>query len=154
AVTFGPGSRCLASASRDGTVKLWDPVQGTLIRTFTGNTPSQDFANAFFCLAVSPDGTRIAAAGADQQVWVWSVSTGTVLARLAGHERSIWGLAFSPDGSRLASAGADRVAKVWDLATGKLTWTLSGHSGAVLGVGFSPDGSQLATSSEDRTVRI
>jgi WD40 repeat protein/serine/threonine protein kinase len=153
-VAYGPGGRFLASASRDGTVKLWDPVQGSLIRTLTGNTETRGFANALFCLAISPDGSRIAAAGADEQVWVWNASNGTVLAHLAGHGRSIWGLAFSPDGSRIASAGADRVAKVWDLATGNLTWTVSGHLGAVLGVAFSPDGSQLATASEDRTVRI
>jgi WD40 repeat protein/serine/threonine protein kinase len=153
-VAFGPGGRFLASASRDGTVKLWDPVEGSLLRTLTGDPQSREFANALFCLAISPDGTRIAAAGADQQVWVWDASTGTVQARLAGHDRSIWGLAFSPFESRIASAGADGVAKVWDLATRNLTRTLYGHSGPVLGVAFSPDGSQLATASVDRTVRI
>jgi WD40 repeat protein/serine/threonine protein kinase len=154
AVAFGPEGRYLASASRDGTVKIWDPAQGSVVRTLPGDPPSREFANAFFCLAISPDGTRIAAAGADQHVWVWDASTGAVLARLAGHDRAIWGLAFSPDESRIASAGADGVAKVWDLATGNLTTTLSGHVGPVLAVAFSPDGSQLATSSVDRTVRI
>jgi WD40 repeat protein/serine/threonine protein kinase len=154
AVAFGPGGRLLASASRDGTVKLWDPVQGILIRTLAGDPPSREFGNALFCLAISPDGTRIAAAGADQQVWIWNASTGTVHARLAGHDRPIWGLAFSPDESLIASAGADGVAKIWDLATGSLTRTLSGHVGPVVGIAFSPDGSQLATASVDRTVRI
>jgi WD40 repeat protein/serine/threonine protein kinase len=154
AVAFGPKGRFLASASRDGTVKLWNPDQGSLMRTLSGGPPSREFGNALFCVAINPDGTRIAASGADQHVWVWDALTGFVVARLAGHDRAIWGVAFSPDGSRIASAGADGVAKVWDLATSNLTKTLSGHLGPVLAVAFSPDGLQLATSSVDRTVRI
>src|SRR5688500_6364590 len=54
AVAFSPDGRTLASASGDGSVKLWDRDTGVLLRTFTGHRKE------VMTLAYSADGSVIA----------------------------------------------------------------------------------------------
>ena len=84
-------------------------------------------------VSVSPDGKRLATAGADGIARLWDAATGKLLATFAGHGAAVWGAVFSPDGARLATASEDKTVKVWDAATGKVLRTLTGHSDAVHG---------------------
>jgi WD40 repeat protein len=63
-VAFGPDGTRLATASQDGTAKVWDAATG-----------------------VSPDGTRLAAAGTSEGTLaqVWDVVTGQEILTLKGH---------------------------------------------------------------------
>jgi WD40 repeat protein len=146
-VAFGPDGQTLASASEDGTVKVWDPGTGTVIRTLMGHT------GAVASVAFSRDG-RLASSGEDHTVKVWDPTTGTVIRTLRGHSDAVISVAFSPDGSRLASAGRDKTVKVWDAGSGEVTLSLEGHNDAVARVAFRPDGRRLASASEDHTVKV
>jgi WD40 repeat protein len=64
-VAFAPNGRMLASASEDGTAKLWSLETGELLATYVGHVgPVRG-------LAFLPDG-RLATAGDDRTVRVWN----------------------------------------------------------------------------------
>jgi WD40 repeat protein/mono/diheme cytochrome c family protein len=71
-------------------------------------------------LAWSPDGSRIAVAGAAPEVNVYNADTGTRVSACTGHSAGIYSVAFSPDGATLATAGFDGTVRLYDPATGML----------------------------------
>jgi hypothetical protein len=66
-------------------------------------------------VAFSPDGKRIATAGADGVARVWDAETGQGWITLTGHQGPIYQVVFSPDGERLATTSGDGTARVWPL---------------------------------------
>ena len=62
---------------------------------------------AIFALDWSPDGTRLAVAGAGSSVIIFDADTGAPLASCQGHTAGIYAVAFSPDSARLATGGFD-----------------------------------------------
>ena len=144
-VAFSPDGCRLASANRDGTVRVWNTATNQELLTLKTHT------GPAWSVAFSPDGRRLASAGQDGTVRMCDVATGQ-LVTLGTHAGQVWCVAFSQDG-RLASAGQDGIVQVWNTATGQKLPTLEGHTGDVFGVAFSPDG-RLASAGKDRTVRV
>lgn len=140
----------LASASQDGTLRLWHAPPAdealTLRNGFRAN------AN---CLFFSPVGARLATHGSGVQLW--NAVTGREVFRLSGLSGVITkgaSLSFSPNAQRLATAHDNNTADIWDADTGGHVVSLKGHTNTVTGVAFSSDGTRLATSSLDKTVKI
>jgi WD40 repeat protein len=107
-----------------------------------------------FSVAFSPDGERLASAGADGTIRVRNSRTGEVLQTLnANTDFVAYSVAFHPGGHHLAAAGADprvKQVKVWDLTTEKVVFARPGSvdtTGRAHGVAFSPDGRRLASGS-------
>ena len=71
-------------------------------------------------LAWSPDGRRIAVAGAAPEVNVYNADSGALVASCAGHSAGIYSVAFSPDSATLATGGFDGTVRLYDAATGML----------------------------------
>jgi WD40 repeat protein/thiol-disulfide isomerase/thioredoxin len=105
----------------------------------------QGHPSAVDSVCYSPDGRRLASAGAfpDNTLKVWDTQSWKEQLSIKGGGSAC--VCFSPDGRRLASAGAlpDNTLKVWDAQTGQELLTLKGQTS----VCFSPDGHRLATSS-------
>jgi len=112
-----------------------------------------------WCIAFSPNGTRLASASYDHTAKVWDAASGREVLTLDGHSKVVYDVAFSPDGKRLATASGDKTVKVWDVASGyellggHELLTLAGHGDEVYGVAFSRDGQHLASASSDRAPR-
>ncbi|PYR18291.1 MAG: hypothetical protein DMF95_05120 [Acidobacteria bacterium] len=62
---------------------------------------------AIFALDWSPDGKRVAVAGAAPSVNIYDADTGLPLASCKGHTAGIYAVAFSPDSTHLATGGFD-----------------------------------------------
>jgi WD40 repeat protein len=148
-VAYSRDGHYLASASEDGTIKLWDPATGQVVRTLTTGT-------SVHAVAFHPDGTRLASAGDDRTVTLWDAATGQPIRSLSGHTRPIYELAFSPDGKTLASSSTDGTIKLWNIAADAPVRTLQDHrADSVGGMAFSPDGKTLAsTGGGELTIRL
>jgi len=75
---------------------------------------------AISALAWSPDGRRIAVAGAAPEINIYDAETGARVSACKGHTAGIYTVAFSPDSAMLAAGGFDGTVRLYDAATGEL----------------------------------
>ncbi|MDQ3928338.1 MAG: WD40 repeat domain-containing protein [Chloroflexota bacterium] len=145
------GSR-LASASDDGTVRLWNAsaVGGDEVLRH----PEE--AGAVKGVAWSPDMKHVVSGAAGGQVYIWDVESKKIVQTLTGHNDQVTSVDWSPDGTRIASGSSDQSLKIWDASDGHLILSLSGNAwdrSPIAAVRWSRDGTQVATASGSR-VRI
>lgn len=95
-LAFSPDGRLLATASRDGTVKLWTVPDGQLVRTFSGHS---GYVRA---VHFTPDGKTVISGALDGTVRLWDVTTGAETGRYEVAKWEVNDLDLSPDGATLA----------------------------------------------------
>lgn len=133
-----------------GAVRLFNVADGQLAASL------EQPQGAVYSLALSPDGTLLAAGGIEPVVHVWKMDDKTPVATLAGHGGYIQGISFSSDGKLLTTAAADGSARLWDVATWKTTRTVK-QSEALFGAAISADAATLAVAvggPTDRSIRL
>src|SRR5271166_2172015 len=108
----------LVSGSLDGTIHFWDVRSGAMIRVLHQ-------AASINCIALSPNGDTVAAAGWDHKVTLWNVPKGEQTGVLEGHSKSVNVVSFSPDGKLLATGSNDFSIKLWDAGSGALLRTIT-----------------------------
>lgn len=129
----------------DSTAVAWDPLSGAELATFDANEGITSAA------AISPDGTRLALGGQDDNaVVIWDLTLGEALFTLSGHPASLSALAWSPDGGRLASASLDGTVVIWDAASGEALGIYGPNPAteSVIALAWSLDGRQVAVSEQ------
>ncbi|KAG9064487.1 hypothetical protein KI688_003677 [Linnemannia hyalina] len=106
------------------------------------------------CVAISPDGRRIALAGYSDFIKIWSVEAGVAEVTLRGHTNNIGAVIFSPNSQWIASGSWDNTVRLWCARSGTPGLVLSGHNNGIITLAFSPCGQQVVSGSEDGTVRV
>ncbi|HVS38308.1 MAG TPA: hypothetical protein VMS17_22310 [Gemmataceae bacterium] len=177
-VAFSPDGKTLATASSDGSARLWDAAAEA-----DQALPALGAGTAGLLASLPQAGPLLAAS---------AVAPGRAAERavLKGHTGAVYCAAFSPDGGTVATASADNTARLWHTAAetetslpvlvastvglvgsppgqgpllgasdffpgrGVETVVVQGHTDVVYSVSFSPDGRTVATGSKDQTARL
>jgi len=171
AVAFRSDDKRLASASDDGTIKLWafsrkKGLWGSwinrweIIKTF--NNPG---GSAVLAVTYSPDDPFLAAGSMDGFVRIWNSETGKKVKTLKLQSRANT-VAYSPNGKHLASGGdvgapslgmlgKHYTIKIWNTKNWKgVEGSGEGHSRPITSVAWRPRGREIASASEDGTIKI
>jgi len=157
-VRISPDGRWLASASADGTAKIWDAVTGEHMDTLVGHMAGVS------CLAWAPDGDGLATGGDDKAIRLWdrvtaspahAVGEGAGRGEDAGfgmamRRRVNGGILRQPRGGGAGggAAGSGKGAR----GTRNGRGALLGHHNYVYCLAFSPKGNILASGSYDEAV--
>jgi RNA polymerase sigma factor (sigma-70 family) len=129
-----------------------------------GAPPSEDDRRGWRTLAISPDGSRIAALlwgdspyqRQENRLALYNARSGKCLRHWSDSGQptpQFEQMGFSHDGQLLASSDG-HVVHLWETATSKLICTFKGHQGDILALAFSRDGRRLTSASRDSTVLI
>ncbi|KAK9899009.1 WD40 repeat-like protein [Cystobasidium minutum MCA 4210] len=110
-VKFSPTEQCVATASGDQTIKLWNINDFSCLKTLEGHT------NTILRLDFLPSGQQLVSSGSDGLVKVWNLKDEECVATLDNHEDKIWALAINRDASMMVSGGADSVISFWEDVT-------------------------------------
>ena len=179
-----PNSVRIASASKDGVIRVWDTVRSTCLMSFSGHTQP--------LRALKWGGAGyIYSGGQDRVVKAWDVASGKLLRNLEGHAHWVNSLSTNTEyalrsgpydhrgigptdekqivevctkkyndvtntrGELLVSASDDFTMYLWKPSHGNKPLTrMTGHQQPVNYVMYSPDGNMIASASFDKSVRI
>lgn len=142
-LAFQPGGERLASAGRDGQLRLWDP-NGNQLAMYTD--PSR---LPLYSVAWRADGMRLAAAGAARQWFVLEPGAQEPLLRGHGHNDTVYRVAFNPAGNRLATVDFSGGLCIWDANDGRLLFHQQLPATTVWSLAYTPDGRELAVGTQD-----
>lgn len=159
AVCIGPDGRTVAASGADGTIYLWDLVNGELLRTLRSHT------NSVFRMVFHPRNALLVSCSTDGTICLWDLHT---LAQAPSRSQQgpssiqpidvihtphqkVYNIAFSPDGRLLASVGADPWLHLWEMlpehasepARTVFSLKLAGEPD-LFSVAMSPDGRKIA----------
>ncbi len=149
-----PGREAVATASSDGSARLWGVVTARSLARLPASDRGQ--RRAVKDAAFSPTGSLLATAGTDGRARLWDVQAGNLREVLRGHAKGLNSVAFSRGGRLVLAASDDGTAMIWrtDDPDHALVRVLRGQAGPVDGASFSPSGRLVVTASADRAALL
>lgn len=116
-LAFSPDGTVLAAVGGDparmGELQIWNVKERKLLHSAVASN------DTFFGVSFSPDGRKIAFAGADKSIRIYDAATGKEIRRADHHEDWVFATVFGIDGKRIVSVSRDRAAKLTDVETGR-----------------------------------
>ena len=153
-LSWSPDGGILASATRCGTIRFWNPATGK-----PGPLAEVGTSLGVSALDWSPEGRLLAWGTGTGRIVIADPEAGKRSHLPLGHPGAVWSLLWSPAGDLLASGGEDGMVRVW-AATDHLNRALDmaplaeGHSGSTYTIAWTMDGSKMVSSGSDLTARF
>ena len=114
-VTFNPSDGTLASGSRDGFIRLWQPTA-----VAASSTPLSGGGTPVTALAYGLDGAILAAGDEKGVITLWNLAVSSPVSHtVAAHDELVQRLAFGQDGKVLASIGKRDLA-LWRITSSSI----------------------------------
>lgn len=152
-VRFSGDSNLIAATGEGGRVLVWNTLTGVLSREIQATQGT----NTVQSLAISHDGSMLAAGLVHRDIIVYSLHDGRTIGKLGGHTDAVSGVMFRAGDALLTSTSWDRTIRDWrtdEIANSSGVTTLSGHRDHVRAIAMSPDGSIIASASQDGDLRF
>lgn len=143
AAAFAPNSQTVLAGGEDGTVRLYDATNGSIIRRYAGSGAE------ILALAFAPDGQTFVAGFDNGQVTQWNVESSTPLRSFTGHNTAVNAVAYAPNSGQIAAGSESGRIIAWNANDGAIVrqWLVPG-SAAVLALAYSPVDSDLLLSGD------
>jgi len=118
---FSPDERLIATASRDGSARLWNSQTGEPV-----GLPLRHGTRWVLGAAFSPEGGRLATASRDRTALVWNVDTGAPALPAFRHPDGLNDIQFDPSGRIIVTTGFDSTVRLWMRSRANFFLNLSG----------------------------
>jgi len=156
AVTMGKGGRRMATASSDGTIRLWDCTTGELLQNFGKSLGMLGLGHRGETTAVVFGTTDqvLYSSGEDGQLIHWDLENFSRHRRL---DLPIWtatALLMLPNCPLLAIGTAEGHIHLWDCQAQQPSLQLTHHQDRINTLAFNPQRQSLISGSNDQTLRI
>ncbi|OMH84298.1 U4/U6 small nuclear ribonucleoprotein Prp4 [Zancudomyces culisetae] len=148
-----PMGSYLASASYDGSWRLWD------IESCKELCLQEGHSRQVHVVKFQGDGSLLASAGLDGIGRVWDIRTGKSAMTLTGHMGEIYTVDWSQNGYVIGTGGGDNSVRIYDIRALKQTYSLPAHNSIIsqmcyLKNGVNTSTEVLVTSSFDGSIKV
>jgi WD40 repeat protein len=134
------GADRVVTAGADGFARLWQAADGKQLAAM------DTLDTELTCLAVTPDGSLIAAGSSSGGMHVWNAE-GQLVRSFHARPGALRQIIFTPDGAGLLTAGDDQTLARWRTSDWQQLVRKAGYFAGVYDIAFSPDGRALVTGS-------
>lgn len=148
-VSFSPPGD-LVTSSADGTARIWPRTSGGTEGELAGRLAG----DAIESMSLAADGQRLAVAGKEGGIGVFSLGNEITLKGLGNSKVRYKTLAVGPGNNLVAACTGEGNVEAWNLETGTPAWTIPSTEVPIDSLGFSSDGQRLITGDEGGFVRI
>lgn len=110
-VRFSPNGKYVLAWTLDGSIRLWDYVEGLCKKTYQGHENKKYSIGGAF--GVYGKEAFVVSGSEDGSILLWDVKSKNILQRLNGHDGVVLWVETHPQLDMLVSGGLDKMVKIW-----------------------------------------